>query len=147
MGFTGRDADLLAAALAAGRVTLVGDVGVNAATLTGRYATGLPLPEAAFQLRVIDLAHGLGWRVAHFRAVRVQRLDGSVFYETPVAADGEGFTDLELVRERLVKAELKSDTGRMRPAQEQWRDAYLRAGVEWYLWRPGDWNTIEKVLA
>jgi len=112
--------------------------------------------EEKFQQRVIDLAHARGWRVAHFRPVRVQRKDGSVYYCTPVGADGEGFPDLELVRERIVKAELKSASEKRRkapgrekglkPAQQEWRDAYIRAGVEWYVWSPDDWPEIERVL-
>jgi hypothetical protein len=50
--------------------------------------------EAQFQQQVIDLARLCGYRVAHFRTVRVQRKGGSVYYTTPVQADGAGWPDL-----------------------------------------------------
>lgn len=103
--------------------------------------------EAEFQERVIELAHAHGWRVAHFRRVRVSRKNGSVYYETPVAADGKGFPDLELVRERLVKMELKSQKKRREPEQVLWGRAYERAGVEYYWFRPSDWEAIKSVLS
>jgi hypothetical protein len=147
MGFRGASAELIAAAVAAGRVTPVNNVGVNAAAFAGQYAAGLPLSEAAFQHRVIDLAHGLGWSVGHLRKVRVQRGD-STYWETPIAADGAGLPDLLLCRERLLWAELKTDDPRrqLEPPQEAWRDRFIRAGVEWYLWRPSDWPRVVEVL-
>lgn len=104
------------------------------------------LSENDFQDCFIDLAHSLRWRVAHFRKVRVQRKDGSTFWETPVAADGKGFLDTELVRERLIKVELK--VGRNTPTEEQeaWIAAYEEAGIEHYVWYPKDWPDIVKTL-
>lgn len=102
--------------------------------------------EAEFQQKVIQAAQDRGWRVAHFRKVRVQRKGGSTYWETPVAADGKGFFDLELVRERLVKIELKVDYNKPTPEQEEWCTAYTKAGVEWYVFFPEDWETILKTL-
>lgn len=123
--------------------------------------------EADWQASVIDLAHLYGWRVAHFRKVRVQRPNGSIYHETPAAADGVGFPDLVLVRPpRLVFAELKTDTGRLRPEQETWLDllrgvadsverntglaedygAGLRPAVEVHVWRPRDADEVARVL-
>ena len=45
--------------------------------------------ESELQEAVIDLAHLLNWRVAHFRSVPVKHGD-RVVYETPVQADGAG---------------------------------------------------------
>lgn len=149
MGFIGKDAELLAAAVAAGRVTVERAAAVNPAALgLGRPAAGSRLSEADFQQRVIDLARGLGWAVGHLRRVRVQRADGSTYFETPVAADGAGLPDLLLVRDRLVWAELKSDDPRRQldPPQEAWRDRFRRAGVEWHLWRPAMWVEIVGIL-
>lgn len=114
----------------------------------------LPVPacpstisEAALQWAIIDLAHTLGWRVAHFRAARVKR-GGREVYETPVAADGKGFPDLVLVRDRVIFAELKSDTGGIRPDQLLWMEALQIARAEWHLWLPPDWTSgrVEQVL-
>jgi hypothetical protein len=102
--------------------------------------------EEEFQDRVIELAHVHGWRVAHFRPVRIQRANGTVYYETPVAADGAGWPDCCLVRERVIWAELKRQNGALQPNQREWREALLGAGAEWYCWRPSDLDEIERVL-
>jgi hypothetical protein len=103
--------------------------------------------EAAFQTRVIALARARGWRVAHFRKVRVQRKDGRTYWETPVAADGKGFTDLLLVRERLVVMELKVKKRRRKPDQLAWAEAFQRAGTEYYCFYPEDHQEIVRVLS
>lgn len=104
--------------------------------------------EKVFQKDVIDLAHALGWKIAHFRSVETKRQG----WQTPVAADGKGFPDLILVRDRVIAAELKrnedvKDTRRV-PSVEQlaWLDAFRNAGVEAYLWRPADVDEIFDVL-
>lgn len=102
--------------------------------------------EADFQARVIELARATKWRVAHFRAVRVQRANGTTFYQTPVQADGEGFPDLVLVRDRVLFAELKRENGKLEPKQRVWLDAIHAAGGTFYTWRPSDWEQIVKVL-
>ena len=59
-----------------------------------------------------------------------------------------GLPDLILLRPpRLVLAELKTASGKVRPEQAAVM-AMLRAvpGVECYLWRPSDWGRIEEVL-
>ena len=101
--------------------------------------------EKDFQEDVISLAHNLGWRVAHFRSVPVKR-GGSVRWETPVQADGRGFPDLILVRERAIAAELKTATGKLSADQTDWLDALRDAGVEAYLWRPADVDDIFDIL-
>lgn len=95
---------------------------------------------------VIELAHLRGWICAHFRPAII-----SGGWRTPVQADGKGFPDLVMIRTRdgvgrMVVAELKSAKGVLRPEQERWIDAMRGAGVETYVWRPGDWELIERVL-
>lgn len=98
-------------------------------------------PEAEFQEQVIGLARANGWRVAHFRAVRVQRKNGQVYHETPVAADGAGFPDLILVRRgRLIVAELKVGANTTTAEQDAWLAAFKAAGAETYVWYPLDWK-------
>ena len=65
-----------------------------------------------------------------------------------MAADGKGFPDLVLLREKIVAAEVKGDGDSLRPEQEAWLEAFSRAGAEAYVWRPRDWRegTIEAVL-
>lgn len=104
-------------------------------------------PEEAFQRQVIELAKMHGWRVAHFRAVRVQRKDGSVHYATPVQADGEGFPDLILVRGPVMLAwELKVPPNKPTPAQIGWIVAFKKVGADARVMTPAEWPEIEKVL-
>lgn len=104
--------------------------------------------ERELQAGVVELARLLGWRVAHFRPARVRR-GGRDTYETPVAADGKGFPDLVLVRGgHLLFVELKTDTGRLSPEQQDWLLLLTRAGARTFVWRPGHWlaGEVEKTL-
>lgn len=115
---------------------------VDAASLRVR------ISEKDFQRQVVELAQRLGWRVATFRKVRVQRANGSVYYETPVGADGAGWPDLFLVRGWVaIAAELK--VGRNRTTEEQWRwlEALAQVGCITQIWTPNDWPAIERLLA
>lgn len=120
------------------------------------------ITEEAWQKVVIDYARLNGWRVAHFRAART----AAGGWRTPVEADGEGFPDLVLVRgPELIFAELKSSTGKARPAQVGWLEALSAIGdaadrawrasaepgavdlrVDVVLWRPEDWPVVEERL-
>lgn len=99
------------------------------------------MTEKAFQRMEIDLARLHGWRVAHFRPCRTQH-----GWRTSVSADGKGFPDLVLVRERLLFVELKTDTGIMTAEQLAWLAALRAAGQDARVWRPADWSIIEATL-
>jgi len=99
------------------------------------------ISEAHFQRQVLDLARILGWTVAHFRPARTD-----AGWRTAVAADGAGYPDLTMVRDRLVIAELKTDIGRPSLAQRDWLEKLERAGIETYLWAPRDWTAIVDTL-
>ena len=104
--------------------------------------------EADFQRQVVEYAQLRGWRVAAIRRVAVRRPNGSVYHETPMAADGNGWPDLYLVRGgQAIAAELKSDTGRASPEQLAWLGFLEAAGVAVYLWRPKDWDELTEVLS
>lgn len=92
---------------------------------------------------VIQLAHLFGWTIAHFRPAMTAK-----GWRTPVAADGKGFPDLVLVRDRVVYVELKSTRGVLSNQQVVWSGALAGAGAEYYVWRPADWSSgwIEDVL-
>lgn len=107
-----------------------------------------PVSEKEFQHQVVQLARLLGWAVAHFRKVRVQRKGGACYYETPVAADGAGWPDLVLCKPGVgvLYRELKTDAGRLEPAQGRWLEALARAGADAKCWRPRDWAEIERTL-
>ncbi len=98
--------------------------------------------EAQFQKAVIELAHRFNWRVAHFRTAQTSK--GA--WVTPVAADGAGFPDLCLVRDRVVFAELKAPGKQLSPRQVEWAEAIHKAGGEFYCWKPTDWPEIEQTL-
>ena len=102
--------------------------------------------ESEYQAQIIELAQFRGWLVAHFRTSRTQRADGTVFYQTAIAANGAGFPDLVLVRDRVIYAEIKTDRGRLSDEQKVWRDVLLAAGQEWYCWSPKDFDNVVEVL-
>jgi len=93
------------------------------------------MTEDDLQRLIIDTARMLGWRCAHFRVALTSR-----GWRTPVSADGKGFPDLILVRERVIVAELKSDNGATAPEQKRWLEDFRGAGIETYIWRPVHWH-------
>lgn len=105
-------------------------------------AASKKVSEAELQQTVIEMAQLLRWRVAHFRPAMTQ----TGRWITPVAADGKGFPDLVLVRDRIIFAELKSERGRLTAEQTRWLNDLGDAGVEVHVWRPSDLDEIEEVL-
>lgn len=98
------------------------------------------MSERQLQACVIDLAHVLGFRVAHFRPAFERGR-----YRTPVDADGAGFVDLVLAKPgRVLFVELKAENGRLTAQQKQWVEV-LGADV----WTPALWHdgTIHSILA
>jgi len=95
------------------------------------------------QRAIIDAARRFGWKVAHTPPISTER-----GWRTAVAADGKGFPDLLLVRDRVLVAEVKGDSDRLRPEQEEWLSAFRMAGTEAYVWRTEDWENgaIEGIL-
>lgn len=94
------------------------------------------------QATILDLARALGWRVAHFRPARTEK-----GWRTPVAADGKGFPDLVLVRDRVIFAELKREGELPRPDQIEWLNALERAGAEVYVWTLADYDEVVRILS
>ena len=100
------------------------------------------MSEAELLDSVIELAHLFGWRIAHFRPAMPKH-----GWRTPVAADGKGFPDLVLVRERVLFVELKSAKGRLSDDQLDWAAALVNGSAEVHCWRPADWSgTVERIL-
>lgn len=104
----------------------------------------LKMPEKDLQQAVLDLAALLDWQAAHFRPAMTK----SGNWVTPVGADGKGFPDLVLVRDRVLFVELKSAAGSLTREQAEWGARLLVAGAEWMTWKPADWfsGEIEAVL-
>ncbi len=106
--------------------------------------TGKELQDA-----VVELARTLGWRVAHFKPVLAAYPGSAKRWMTPVAADGKGFPDLLMVRERQLVVEIKGDKDRLRPDQNVWLSAFRTAGEPAVVWTPKDWGidgSIEQEL-
>ena len=102
------------------------------------------ITEAEFQKQVFDLAHVLGWKVAHFRPARTQ-----YGWRTPVSADGKGFPDSVLVKEGcpVIFAELKRKGNKLSPEQTDWINLLKQSkGVLAYVWYPEDFDDIVKIL-
>lgn len=99
------------------------------------------ISEEQFQNQIIELAHLFGWHVAHFRPALTKR-----GWRTPVSADGKGFMDLVLMRERIIYIECKRETGKLTDEQKAWRQWTLDAGGEYYLLKPHDFDHAAAVL-
>jgi VRR-NUC domain-containing protein len=100
--------------------------------------------ERDFQSAVLAAARLFSWRVAHFRAAQTRH-----GWRTPVEADGKGFPDLILVHPRhgLIVRELKANgSSKLTREQADWITCFEAAGVDAGVWRPDDWNEIEKTL-
>ena len=88
--------------------------------------------EKRFQAAIVQLAGLLGWRV---------------FYVRDSRGSPGGWPDLTLCKcERLLVRELKTTTGRLSREQAEWGRALTAAGVDWRVWTPADWPTIEATL-
>lgn len=96
--------------------------------------TALVPTEKDFQAAVIELALALGWRCYHTYNARRSE---------------PGFPDLTMVRDgRLLFAELKTERGRVTRPQREWLAALSAcSGVEVFVWRPGDFDEVARVLA
>lgn len=101
--------------------------------------------EAAFQRQVIAFGRLHGWLCASFRCVRIQRKGGGIFFATPAGADGVGWPDLVLVRDRILFRELKVKAP-LSAEQKRWGERIAAAGGSWAVWKPKMWPLIEKEL-
>ncbi len=87
--------------------------------------------EKEFQARVVALAKSKGWRCFHPYDSRKSE---------------EGYPDLTMVRrDRVIFAELKVKGRKMTEAQIAWLND-LHEAAEAYLWTPGCWNDIARIL-
>lgn len=106
--------------------------------------TDAPPAGRELEKAIIALARSLGWKVAH--TPRLQDVRGN--WRTPIAADGKGFPDLLLVRDRLIVVECKSGAGKLSAEQESWLTAFRLAGIAAHVWTPAEWTSgeIERIL-
>jgi hypothetical protein len=93
------------------------------------------LSERDFQAQIIQLARMSGWLCYHTHDSRRSE---------------PGWPDLTMVQPgcddrpgRIIFVELKTDTGRVTPAQRTWLEALARCpNVEVHVWRPSQWDEI-----
>lgn len=101
------------------------------------------ISEDQWQHQVQHLARMLGWRHMHVRRSRARRDQWAT--TTSVA----GWPDLTLwheTQQRLIVAELKSDTGRVSPDQRTVLLSLEAAGTPAYILRPRDLDTTRQIL-
>ena len=82
------------------------------------------MTETELLVHVVETCRRLGLRVYHSRDSRL---------------DMRGFPDLVIVGRRLLFRELKSQTGRISPAQAEWLAELRQAGQDANVWRPEHW--------
>ncbi len=100
------------------------------------------IAEKDFLKLVVDLAHVYGWKVAHFRPAMTSK-----GWRTAVSGDGKGFPDLVLAKgARIIFAELKTEIGQLAPEQLNWYQILNQTTAYAYVWRPNDFDEIEKIL-
>ena len=101
------------------------------------------ISHADWQKSVIEIAQLYGWRVAHLGKAQTK----SGRWLTPVGADGAGFPDLLMLRERMVAAELKTMRDTLRANQRVWLGAFREAGATAVTWKPCDVDHVHKELS
>ena len=102
------------------------------------------LSERAFQSQVLDLAHQLGWRSAHWHDSRRQVRPGVHVGDK----DAAGFPDIVLCRPpELLVIELKAQKGRLTDTQLSWLQDLGMCDIDVFVWRPADWPEILERLS
>lgn len=98
-----------------------------------------PQSEEDFLQSVLHLARMFGWADFHVRDSR---------------RSNPGWPDLALVKvgwngvARYLAAELKTETGKVTPAQRAWLERLGKVpGIETYVWRPSDRQRIAEILS
>lgn len=98
--------------------------------------------EKLFQEQIIKLAKTQDWLVFHTPPFSPRN---GVWRSA-----GKGFPDLCMVcargRRGVIFAELKTQKGQLSPEQEDWASMLVKAGADYYLWRPSDWDAIVERL-
>lgn len=103
-----------------------------------------PATEGQLQAAILNTARQMGWRGVHHRPAQT-----SAGRHLTATQGDVGWPDVALAHRdvgRLVLAELKGPRGRLDPEQRLWLDALAAGPAEVYLWRPGDWLDVLRVL-
>ena len=104
------------------------------------------ISEAELQRTVVQLARARGWLVCHM--TDPQRSEPGVPDLLMVRPPRVVFMELKRQKGRLDRRTRHDRKGRVLPNQEDWKLALETCGgVEYYLFRPSDWDTIAGVIA
>jgi hypothetical protein len=85
------------------------------------------MTEADLQRLVIELCDRLG--LHHYHTFDSRRSE-------------PGWPDLVIIGDAIIYRELKSRAGVLTPAQRRWGSRIERAGGDWAVWRPVDWQNM-----
>jgi hypothetical protein len=116
------------------------------------YAYADQMPEQELEDCICDLLDTFGIWYHHDRPARTGRVDekGKPVWRNHYRGQN-GVPDFNpiLGNDRVIYTELKTQKGRLTPAQTEWLERLERAGQEVYVWRPVDWlnGTVPEVLA
>ncbi len=99
--------------------------------MTARAVLDASMTERQWQRLVVDMARMHGW---------------ACFHPYDSRHSVAGYPDLTLIKGRIVFAELKRERGRVSAAQEVWLAAIKAAGGECYVWKPSQWDEVQRVL-
>lgn len=109
-----------------------------------RRALARTMTETAWQSVVTDVASLYGWRWYHPPDNMPRKARSGYTYVQNVR---RGFPDLVLVKPpRLLFVELKKQTGKTTPEQEDWIADLRASGVRVEVWRPLDEELVRAVL-
>ncbi len=102
-------------------------------SLTAISSVGARINEKQFTQQVLDAARYLGWLCYHTYDSRKSE---------------PGFPDIVATHAcyGTFYAELKTHRGKVSDAQQLWIDRLREGGERVFLWRPYDWDEIERVL-
>ncbi len=103
----------------------------------------VPMMEREVVDSLLDAAKELGWLAHHDRPALTER-----GWRTAIQGD-KGFPDLLLTKDgRSAVWEVKSDVGKVSPAQQQWLDELAKVpGVDVRVVRPADLEAAYRFLA
>jgi len=90
--------------------------------------------ERDFQQQILDLAGLYGWALK--------------YHTHDSRHSAKGWPDLVLCRPpEILFVEIKTEKGKISPAQSAWLEALRACGLEALLWRPSDWDGLHARLA
>lgn len=96
-------------------------------------ATTVAMSEAEFQKRITDYCD---W------------LDLKWYHNPDSRRSNKGWPDLVIAGPRkVIFVELKTEVGRITREQAEWHVSLRNAGCALFVWRPGDWPEVQRVLA